>query len=68
MDEIIIGKKIKDNRYQQIRDEIAIHLPTSLPHAQANDAASNLFSFFELLIEIDREHGITSPKQRKGQP
>lgn len=53
MEEIIIGKlRHKNNKAQYLTDE----------------ATSNLLSFFELLIEIDREHGITSPKQREGQP
>jgi hypothetical protein len=55
-------------KHSNLTESIKSLYPNPIADAEANDAASNLLSFFELLIEIDREHGITSPKQHKGQP
>ncbi len=35
---------------------------------EAQEAASNLLGFMELLIEIDREHGITRASESRGKP
>lgn len=57
-----------DMTKNNITESIKSLYPNPIADTEANGAASNLLSFFELLIEIDRKHGITSPKHYEGQP
>ena len=50
-----------------LTESIKSFYPHTISDAQANEATSNLLSFFELLIEIDHEHGITLPIEDRGQ-
>lgn len=54
--------------HNNLTESIKSFYPHHISDAQAGEATSNLLGFFELLIEIDREHGITSPKHCEGQP
>lgn len=53
---------------QNFADAIKRHYPASITDAEANEAASNLLGFMELLIEIDMEHGITRTSNSEVQP
>lgn len=59
------GVKMKRN---DLSESIKSLYPSPISGAEANEAASNLLCFIELLIEIDREHGITRPHGSEGQP
>ncbi len=53
---------------RNLADAIKRLSPTPMSDDEAAEGARNLTGFFELLIEIDREHGITSPSQCQARP
>jgi hypothetical protein len=48
-----------DMSYITLTESIQALYPSSISDVEAKEAASNLLGFMELLMEIDREHGIT---------
>lgn len=52
----------------ELRESIKSLYPSPISDAEASEAASNLLSFMELLIKIDREHGITRANDSEVQP
>jgi hypothetical protein len=57
-----------DVKNASLTNTICSLYPVPPTDAEANDAANNLLSFMELLIEIDMEHGITSANGCEVQP
>ncbi len=49
-------------------DNICALYSVSLSEKDAQEAASNLLAFMELLIEIDMEHGISCASESGRQP
>lgn len=47
---------------QNLAKSLKAHYTTPLSDSEAKEAAGNLCGFLSLLMEIDKEHGITRPK------